>query len=237
MEDLNVKEVSEEKAEETAVMTEAPSLDSVKEVFAAMAKENGGEFPVDGEEAALRFTQLGSKLVREARLADVFFACGGHVDMLGVKEGKAPRKTAIEAVVEEMYHEYWIDSAAAGQICIDFLDALCGEAEKEESLCQLGDRYYSGNGVPQDKEKAAELYREAGENGDVTAQYTLGYMYDKGDGIEKDRDVAICWYEKAAENGHEAAGNRLNILKGSRAAENAAPAEAAPKKKKGFFGR
>lgn len=234
MEELNVNKVTEEPREEIKE-NELLSLKTVKEVFAAMAKENDGEFPMDAEKAALRFVELAPELVREARLADVFLACGGHCDLLAA-DNVADRKNAAEAVAKEMHREYWIDQAAADGICADFLGALGTEEAEEESLCQLADRYYSGDGVPQNKEKAAELYQEAAENGDIVAQYTLGYMYDKGDGIEKNRDAAVIWYEKAAENGHEAAQNRLGILKGQQ--DSAKPAsEEAPKKKKSFFSR
>lgn len=234
MEDLNVNEVAEEPTEEIAA-SELTSLETIKEVFAAMAQENDGEFPTDAEKAALRFVELAPDLVREARLVDVFLACGGHCDLLAAGDAEA-RKNAAEAVAEEMHREYWIEKAAADGICADFLGALGAEESEEESLCRLADRYYSGDGVPQDKERAADLYQEAVENGDVVAQYTLGYMYDKGDGIEKNRDAAVIWYEKAAENGHEAAQNRLGILKGQQDSAKSV-SEEAPQKKKGFFSR
>ena len=238
MEEYNVNETVEETADEVGeeVVTEAaPAMEDMKSVLSAIAAENGGEFPADSEKAALRFSELAPALVKEARLADVFFACGGSEDLSAVKNAsEAEQRAAVKSVVEEMHREYWIDEAAANLICSDFLAAIGAEtAAEEETLCQLADRYYRGEGVPQDKEKAAELYSEAGNNGDVIAQYTLGYMYDKGDGIDKDRDKAILWYEKAAEQGHESAQNRLAVLK-----KNQAQAVAEePKKKKGFFGR
>ena len=256
MEEYNVNEIVEETAEEVveevteetveevaeeAVAEVAPDITDIKSALAAIVAENGGEFPADAEKAALRFSELAPALVKEARLADVFFACGGSEDLCAVKNAKeSEQRAAVKNVVEEMHREYWIDESAALMICADFLAAIGAEAaEEEETLCQLADRYYRGEGVPQDKEKAAELYNEAGNKGDVIAQYTLGYMYDKGDGIDKDRDKAILWYEKAAEQGHEAAQNRLAVLK--RNQPQAQPAscgceEEAPKKK-GFFCR
>ena len=230
--------VAEEVAEEIA-----PAFESIKDVFATMVKENDGEFPADTEKAALRFSELAPEMVREARLADVFLACGGSADLVAVKEGTASaQKEAAAAVVEEMRKEYWIDGAAAEMICADFFAAIGAEpAEEEESLCDLADRYFFGKDVPQDKDKAAELYNEAANQGDMTAQYSLAYMYDKGDGIDKDRDKAMLWYEKAADQGHEAAQNRLNILKNlqpqAQPSCGCSDSEEEPKKKKGFFCR
>lgn len=235
MEEYNVNETAEE-----AVVEPVPAMEDLKSVLAAIAAENGGEFPADNEKAALRFSELAPALVKEARLVDVFFACGGSADLSAVKNTtEAEQRAAVTSVVEEMHREYWIDESAANMICADFLAAIGAEtAAEEETLCRLADRYYRGEGVPQDKEKAAELYNEAGNNGDMVAQYTLGYMYDKGDGIDKDRDKAMLWYEKAAEQGHEAAQNRLAVLK--RNQTQAQPAscgcEEQPKKK-GFFCR
>ena len=235
------EEVMEEPAEE--VVAEEVILDSVQAVFAAMVAENDGAFPEDAEKAALRFSELAPDMVREARLVDVFLACGGSADLGAVKEDTASAQTdAVKAVVEEMNREYWIDRDAAETVCGDFLKAIGAEAAaEEETLGQLGDRYFFGNDVPQDKEKAAEIYAEAGMKGDMNACYSLGYMYDKGDGIDKDRDKAMLWYEKAADLGHEGAQNRLGILKNLQA--QAQPAcgcsadEEEPKKKKGFFCR
>lgn len=232
MEEYNVNEIAEDVVAETA-----PVISDMKSALVAIVAENEGEFPADIEKAALRFSELAPDLVKEARLVDVFFACGGSADLVAVKNAsEAEQRAAVASVVEEMYREYWIDKAAANMICADFLSAIGAEAAaEEETLCQLADRYYYGDGVSQDKEKAAELYNEAGNNGDVVAQYTLGYMYDKGDGIDKDREKAVVWYEKAAEQGHESAQNRLNILKNMQTP--AQPVAEEPKKKKGFFGR
>lgn len=236
MEEYNVNEIAEDVVAETA-----PVIPDMKSTLVAIVAENEGEFPADIEKAALRFSELAPDLVKEARLVDVFFACGGSADLVAVKNAsESEQRSAVKSVVEEMHREYWIDESAANMICGDFLAAIGAEAaEEEETLCELADRYYRGDGVPQDKEKAAELYNEAGNNGDMVAQYTLGYMYDKGDGIDKDRDKAMLWYEKAAEQGHEAAQNRLAVLK--RNQPQAQPAscgcnEEQPKKK-GFFCR
>ena len=231
--------------EETVAAETAPETElTIASALKAIADENGGAFPEDTEKAALRFSEIAPGLTREGRLLDVFLACGGSVDLLAVEETtEKEQREAVEKVVAGMREEYWIDPAAAEMICREFLTAIGAKVtEAEETLCQQADRYYSGDGVAQDKEKAAELYEEAALEGDAVAQYTLGYMYDKGDGIDKDRVKAMFWYEKAADQGHEAAQNRLNVLRHLQ--EKNAPRPVKPKieedeqpKKKRFFGK
>ena len=236
-------EITEEPAAET---TEEPAetAQTIASALKTIADENGGAFPEDTEKAALRFSEIAPGLTREGHLLDVFLACGGSVDLLAVEETtEKEQREAVEKVVAGMREEYWIDPVAAEMICREFLTAIGAKiTEAEETLCQQADRYYSGNGVAQDKEKAAELYEEAALNGDAVAQYTLGYMCDKGDGIDKDRVKAMFWYEKAADQGHEAAQNRLNVLR--HLEEKNAPRPVKPKieedeqpKKKRFFGK
>ena len=150
----------------------------------------------------------------------------------------AAQGVARKKVIDDMTYEYWLAEDGATMICNAFMAAFGGEAV-EETLCDQANRYYNGDGVPQDKEKAAALFEEAALAGDVVAQYTLGYMLDKGDGVDKDRVAAVKWYAMAAEQGHESAQNRLAILNKTQVAATEKPAddgEAAPKKKK-FFGR
>ena len=231
--------------EETVSAETAPETEpTIAAALKAIADENGGVFPEDTEKTVLRFSEIAPGLAREGRLLDVFLACGGSVDLLAVKEtAEKEQREAVEKIVAEMREEYWIDPAAAEMICREFLTAIGAKVtEAEETLCQQADRYYSGDGVAQDKEKAAGLYEEAALEGDAVAQYTLGYMYDKGDGIDKDRVKAMFWYEKAADQGHEAAQNRLNVLRHLQ--EKNAPRPVKPKieedeqpKKKRFFGK
>ena len=76
-------------------------------------------------------------------------------------------------------------------------------AEDGSSKAQfhLGRMYARGNGVPQDDEKAAELYRKAAQQGHGQAQYFLGGMYMAGRGVAQDDEEAAKWYQKAAQQG------------------------------------
>lgn len=239
MDEKTVTEITEDVTAETIA-----EVKTMAAAIAVLVEENNGAFPGDTEKAMLRFSEIAPSLVRESRLFDVFLACGGSDDLFAVKEtSEKEQRAAVEAVVNGMHLEYWIDREAAESVCRDFLAAIGAKiTEAEESLCSQADRYYSGDGVAQDKTKAAELYEEAAVNGDAVAQYTLGYMFDKGDGVEKDRAKAMVWYEKAAAQGHEAAANRYGVMR--RVQPSGKPVkpvfdkteEEAPKKKK-FFGR
>ena len=50
--------------------------------------------------------------------------------------------------------------------------------------------YYS-QGLPQDWEKANELYLKAGELGHVDAYYNFGVAYNQGNGVEIRRKLSI----------------------------------------------
>ena len=43
----------------------------------------------------------------------------------------------------------------------------------------LGRMYARGNGIPQDDEKAAKLYKKAADGGDTIAQFVLGLWYER----------------------------------------------------------
>ena len=51
--------------------------------------------------------------------------------------------------------------------------------------------------------------RDAAEQGDAKAQYTLGNTYQDGDGVEKDSVEAVKWFRKSAEQGFAGAQNNL----------------------------
>jgi len=65
-----------------------------------------------------------------------------------------------------------------------------------EEQCELGDKYYYGNGVPEDKEKAMYWYKKAADQGHAKSQYYLG---DYLSIHKKEFKEAIYWYTKSAE--------------------------------------
>ncbi|MDD4887874.1 MAG: tetratricopeptide repeat protein, partial [Thiomonas sp.] len=78
--------------------------------------------------------------------------------------------------------------------------------------CNLGLRYYNGQGVPQDYAQAASWYRKAADQGYARAQYNLGVLYDNGQGVPQDYAQAASWYRKAADQGDARAQCNLGVL-------------------------
>ncbi len=66
----------------------------------------------------------------------------------------------------------------------------------------LGGMYYEGQGVPQNKEEAAKLYRLASDQGLALAMFNLGAMYFKGEGVPQSYEEATKWFRQAADLGH-----------------------------------
>ena len=69
------------------------------------------------------------------------------------------------------------------------------------ALFNLGVKYQTGDGVAQDKAKAARLYRKAADLGNTAAMNSLGVLYERGDGIAQDHAEAARLYRKAADLG------------------------------------
>lgn len=66
----------------------------------------------------------------------------------------------------------------------------------------LGRCHELGWGVPVDRAKAAELYRDAAERGLDWGQYNYANLLARGDGVAQDLDAALAWYRRAAGQGH-----------------------------------
>jgi len=78
----------------------------------------------------------------------------------------------------------------------------------------LGGWYATGDGVPQDIEKANELYLRAGEFGCAEAYYNLGASYNNGRGVEMDKKKTKYYYELAAMGGSVHARHNLGCVEG-----------------------
>jgi TPR repeat protein len=59
----------------------------------------------------------------------------------------------------------------------------------------------TGDGVPQDKAQAAQLFRRAADQGLADAQYSLGGCYAEGEGVPQDKAQAARLYQQAADKG------------------------------------
>lgn len=63
----------------------------------------------------------------------------------------------------------------------------------------LAVEYYTGEGRKVDYNKAAELFRQAANNGSTEAQFALGCMYQNGHGVAQNFMEAANWYLKSAQ--------------------------------------
>ncbi len=74
-----------------------------------------------------------------------------------------------------------------------------------EAQCDLANRYFLGDGIEHDEQKAVEWFRKSAEQGYAVAEYALGNCYFSGRGIEKDEAEAFQWFLKSAEHGYAVA--------------------------------
>lgn len=88
-----------------------------------------------------------------------------------------------------------------------------GKMNFDIAISQLAQLYERGDGgVPQNFEKARQLYQRAIELGSVYDKYSLGQMYEFGRGVEQNRKIAAQWYTEAAAAGIKEARQALNRL-------------------------
>ncbi|MBE6401423.1 MAG: SEL1-like repeat protein [Verrucomicrobia bacterium] len=114
---------------------------------------------------------------------------------------KIPTERA--GVYRSMYGTFWEDEGKPEEAAKWFeKSAALGHPSGQYDLGRL---YFHGNGVPEDKAKAVELFRLAAEQGYDRAQYNLGICYFRGIGVPKSIDEAVRWMQKAAEQGDEKA--------------------------------
>ena len=108
---------------------------------------------------------------------------------------------------------------AAAVLSLAASGVMAAEQEDAQAQCALGNLYFTGNGVEQDRARAAELYTRAAEQGDVQALSCLAECYEAGCGVPCDLDRAIALYDQAAALGdgyaHEEA-SRLRLLRNNR---------------------
>ena len=84
------------------------------------------------------------------------------------------------------------------------LDLLMRRAQNGDADAQydLGERYYDGNGVSENPEKAVYWYKKAADQGHLEAQYSLGWCYKNGEGVATNFTLGAEWLKKAAQRGH-----------------------------------
>jgi hypothetical protein len=77
---------------------------------------------------------------------------------------------------------------------------------------ELGDRYYTGQGVRQNYAQAMDWYRKAAAQGNADAQLDIGGMYQRAVGVPQDYRQALLWFQKAADQGSSRAQYRLGQM-------------------------
>ncbi|MFC1681536.1 SEL1-like repeat protein [Pseudomonadota bacterium] len=88
-----------------------------------------------------------------------------------------------------------------------------GDPAEAAEQFELGCRYYDGEGVKQDYQKAIDWYRKAADQGDADAQNRLGYMCLKAQGLEQNKREAFEWFQKAAHQGLARAQYNLGYMR------------------------
>lgn len=85
--------------------------------------------------------------------------------------------------------------------------SVLNRAKEGDYLAQyhLGERYFRGQGVPQDDAEAARWFAAAAAKGVPQAQSALGLMYFIGRGVSRDVIEAVKWLHLAAERGDRSA--------------------------------
>ncbi len=86
------------------------------------------------------------------------------------------------------------------QAAFELIEAAApGDADALDYLAWF---YDQGRYVPQDRPRAASLYRQAAERGQPHAQWRLGVMLDLGEGVDEDPGEAVIWLRRAAAQDH-----------------------------------
>ena len=66
---------------------------------------------------------------------------------------------------------------------------------------ELGNAYYTGNGVEKNLNKSVDLYKKACDGGEMNGCFNLGNAYYYGNGVTKDFNKAVQLYQKACDGG------------------------------------
>ena len=87
------------------------------------------------------------------------------------------------------------------------------DADDPEGINNLGFYYNDGlYNLPQDFDKALELWERAAKLGSVTSQYNIGNAYYNGRGVEQDEKIAKQYYELTAMKGEVNARHNVAVI-------------------------
>ena len=89
------------------------------------------------------------------------------------------------------------------------------EIDDVEAIFGLGSFYNEGMyGLPQDHNKALELWHRAAKLGNTASHYNIGGAHHRGDGVERDEKKAVHYYELSAMGGDVEARHNLGASEG-----------------------
>ena len=88
------------------------------------------------------------------------------------------------------------------------------EAGNADAQTSLGALFARGEGVEQNYQEAAKLFRRAADQGHAAAQFNLAQLLRDGRGVEQDYAKAAKWYRRAADQGHASAQFNLSVAYG-----------------------
>lgn len=94
---------------------------------------------------------------------------------------------------------------------LSYLESVVGPNKyKTWALNTIGLIYLEGgNGIPTNKQKAYEIFKDLAEKSYGSAEYNLAQCYMNGDGTEKNLDSAKYWFKKARETAMKNDNNSL----------------------------
>lgn len=94
--------------------------------------------------------------------------------------------------------------------------ALLAKAKGGDAAAQVqvGECYAGGKGVTRDPQQAAEWYRRAADQKNISGELHLADLYRDGAGkkFQRDMEQAAAWYRKAADQGDAGAQGTLGML-------------------------
>lgn len=116
------------------------------------------------------------------------------------------------AEVEQKLAAVQVAAAAASSVAELPEIQLSAARGQSRAICELGSRYFFGEGVELDLRRGADLYRQAAELGNLDAAYNLATCYLDGHGVIQSVQEAVGWFRRAAEAGDPFAALRLGEL-------------------------
>src|SRR5262245_53836376 len=95
--------------------------------------------------------------------------------------------------------EFRSDETRDNQPAVGDVATTPAASEAAEVQYRRGQQYLRGEGISQNAQEAAKLFRIAAEQGYTGAQYDLAVLYGNGQGVTQDYVEAMRWLRKAAE--------------------------------------